>query len=187
MKHLAIFASGNGSNAQRLIDSFKESNLAQVALVMSNKSDAYVLKRAEAAGIPWLAPGAAMMKDGPALCRTLDQYSIDFIVLAGYLLLVPAEVIQRFPHRIVNIHPALLPLYGGKGMYGDHVHRAVLADGQKESGITIHYVTERYDEGAILFQARCPVLPEDTVTSLAERIHVLEHRHYPQVVAELLK
>jgi phosphoribosylglycinamide formyltransferase-1 len=186
MKRIAILASGNGTNAQRIIDHFKESTQASVDWVISNKQDAYVLKRAADAGVENLFVPADRLKDGAQFVKMLSEHHIDLVVLAGYLLLIPKEVIQHFSQRILNIHPALLPAYGGRGMYGEHVHRAVIADKQKESGITIHYVNEHYDEGAIIFQARCPVLPDDTPESLAQRIHELEHAHYPKIIEQVL-
>jgi phosphoribosylglycinamide formyltransferase-1 len=158
----------------------------EVALVLSNRADAFVLQRAKNAGVTSLYLPASELRDGRALTEILKAHRIDFIVLAGYLLLVPKEVIHAFPKAIVNIHPALLPDFGGKGMYGEHVHRAVIAAGKSESGITIHYVNEQYDDGAVIFQASCPVLAGDTADSLAERIHILEHEHYARVIGELL-
>jgi phosphoribosylglycinamide formyltransferase-1 len=186
MKKIAIFASGSGSNAEHIFHHFKNSNLAKVAMIVCNKPEAYVTTRARNLRIPLTLVSDRSLNDG-SLTFILQQEGIDFIVLAGFLKLVPADLIQAYAGKIVNIHPALLPKYGGKGMYGDKVHAAVLAAGEKNSGITIHQVNERYDEGAILAQFSCPVYPIDTVESLAQRIHSLEYAHYPQVIEDCLK
>ena len=185
MKKIAILASGEGTNAERIIRYFLEKRTAEVALVIVNKAQAGVLKRAERLSVPSLILTAQDFADGKAL-EILHQYHIDFIVLAGFLLKVPDAILHDYPNKIVNIHPALLPKFGGKGMYGSRVHQAVIASHEKESGITIHYVNERYDEGEHIAQFRCPVLPDDTPDSLAERIHGLEHAHYPAVVESVL-
>ncbi|MBS1583600.1 MAG: phosphoribosylglycinamide formyltransferase [Bacteroidetes bacterium] len=184
-QRIAILASGSGTNAQRLIAHFHGHPRAEVALVGCDKPQAPVVQRAWDAGVPTYLFNGAQLKDGTVL-RELQGQRIGLVVLAGFLRLVPAEMVRAFPDRIVNIHPALLPKYGGRGLYGEHVHRAVLAAGEAESGITIHLVNERYDEGRHLFQARCPVLPGDTPATLAARIHELEHRHYPDVVERLV-
>lgn len=186
MVRIAILASGSGTNAQRLMEHFKDHPLAEVALVASDQPDAYVLQRAWDMGVMSYRFNGAQLKDG-TLLNELQGQRIGLIVLAGFMRLIPAAIVAAYPQRILNIHPALLPKYGGKGMYGMHVHRAVIAAGERESGITIHYVNERYDEGEHLFQATCPVLPDDSPESLAERIHTLEHEHYPQVVERVLK
>ncbi len=185
MKRIAILASGSGTNAQRLMEHFHLHPAAQVALVASDRHDAFVLQRAWDMGIPSYRFNGILLKDG-TLLRELQGQRIDLLVLAGFMRLLPVELVQAYRGCIVNIHPALLPQYGGKGMYGDHVHRAVIAAGEVESGITIHYVNERYDEGEHIFQAKCPVLPDDTAESLAQRVHALEHAHYPQVVERLI-
>lgn len=185
-KNIAIFASGSGSNAENIIRYFQKSGSAQVSLVLSNKSDAYVLERAHRLGVPcnvfpkedWIA--------GDEILAVLQEARIDFIVLAGFLFRVPDLLLHAYPYKIINIHPALLPKYGGKGMYGDRVHQAVVAAGEKESGITIHYINEHYDEGAIIFQASCPVLPSDTPDEVAAKVHALEYAHYPHVIESLL-
>lgn len=186
MERIAILASGSGTNAQRLMAHFRAHPLAEVALVASDQPDALVLRRAWDMDVPTYRFNGAQLRDGTVL-RELQGQRIGLIVLAGFMRLIPAALVAAYPKRILNIHPALLPKFGGKGMYGIHVHRAVIAAGEKESGITIHYVNEHYDEGEHLFQARCPVLPEDTPESLAERIHGLEHEHYPQVVEEVVR
>lgn len=185
MERIAILASGSGTNAQRLMEHFKDHPLAEVALVASDQPEAYVLQRAWDMGVMSYRFNGTQLKDG-TLLRELQAQRIGLIVLAGFMRLIPAEMVAAYPQRIINIHPALLPKYGGKGMYGMHVHRAVIAAGERESGITIHYVNERYDEGEHLLQARCPVLPDDTPERLAERIHGLEHEHYPKVVERVL-
>ncbi|HEY0977338.1 MAG TPA: phosphoribosylglycinamide formyltransferase [Flavobacteriales bacterium] len=181
MLRIALLASGSGSNAQRLMDHFRGHRLAEVALVGTDRSKAGVVQRAWDAGVPVYTFSGAQLKSGEVQ-RELTGQRIDLIVLAGFLRLIPGELVQAFPDRILNIHPGLLPRFGGHGMYGIHVHEAVLAAGEKESGITIHRVNERYDEGEHLFQATCPVLPGDTADTLAARVLALEHEHYPLVV-----
>lgn len=185
MERIAILASGSGSNAQRLVEHFAGHPAAHVVLIGCDQPKAGVLQRAWDLGIPSYLFNGAQLKDG-TVQRELEGQRIDLIVLAGFLRLIPAELVRAFPRRIVNIHPALLPKYGGKGMYGANVHAAVIAAGETESGITIHYVDERYDEGEHLFQATCPVLPTDTPETLAARIHALEHAHFPSVIERLL-
>ena len=181
MVRIAILASGSGTNAQKLMEHFHGHPSAEVALVCSDKHRAGVVQRAWDMGVPSYLFNGAELSDGTFL-RELDDFRIDLVVLAGFMRLIPTEMVRAFRDRIINIHPALLPKYGGKGMFGEHVHRAVLAAGEKESGITIHLVNERYDEGQVLFQAACPVLPGDDADALAARIHALEHAHYPVVV-----
>lgn len=183
---LAIFASGAGSNAQKIIEHFHNHPRIRVALIVSNKKDAGVLEKAKEAAIPTFLIEKEQFFRGDAYVPALISREIDFIVLAGFLWKVPSALIQAYPSRIINIHPALLPNYGGKGMYGKFVHEAVIAAGESESGITIHYVDEQYDHGGTIFQAACPVLTNDTPDSLAERIHQLEHLHYPRVIEETL-
>lgn len=187
-KNIAIFASGSGTNAENIIRYFEENDSVRVALVLSNKSDALVLQRATRLGVP----SAVVRKEewnggGVAVLDLLRQCDIEFIVLAGFLLRVPDLVLNAYPDKIVNIHPALLPKYGGKGMYGDRVHEAVVEAGEKESGITIHYINEHYDEGSIIFQATCSVLPTDSPKVVAEKVHALEYKHYPLVIEDILK
>ncbi len=179
---LAIFASGAGSNAQKIIDHFRGSSQVVVTLIICNKPGAGVLSIADRENIPSVIIEKERFFRGDTYLPVLKQYGIDFIILAGFLWKVPQPLIEAFPNKIVNIHPALLPRYGGKGMYGHHVHEAVLAAGEKESGITIHFVDGHYDNGDIIFQATCPVLPGDTADTLAKRIHQLEHLHYPRVI-----
>lgn len=184
---VAIFASGAGSNAQKIIDHFKGSRTVQVALVVCNNPKAGVLNIAAKESIPAVIIDKNTFLQGDAYLPTLHQYNIGFIVLAGFLWKIPDPIIQAYPNRIVNIHPALLPGYGGKGMYGHHVHEAVITAGEKESGITIHYVDGHYDNGNIIFQARCAVMPGDTAATLAQRVHQLEHAHYPRIIEEVVE
>lgn len=181
MKKIAILASGEGTNAERIIRYFLEKRTAEVALVITNKAQAGVLKRAERLSVPSLILTAQEFAGGKAL-EALHLYNIDFIVLAGFLLKVPDTILHDYPNKIVNIHPALLPKFGGKGMYGSHVHQAVIDSNEKESGITIHYINEHYDEGNTIFQATCPVLPDDTPDTLAARVHQLEYEYFPRVI-----
>ncbi|HDZ41271.1 MAG TPA: phosphoribosylglycinamide formyltransferase [Bacteroidetes bacterium] len=186
MKNIAIFASGSGTNAQKLIEYFSTSKTAKVKLILSNKADAFVLERARKYSIPARVFDRDDLYENGEVLKVLLENDIFFIVLAGFLWLVPGEILNHYPRRVVNIHPALLPDYGGKGMYGSRVHRAVIQNKEKESGISIHYVNSMYDEGDIIFQAKCEVRPDDSPESLAERIHRLEHKYYPGIVEELI-
>jgi phosphoribosylglycinamide formyltransferase 1 len=186
MIRIALFASGSGSNVENIYQYFKGHPRVKVAMVICNKPDAYVTTRARQLRIPLTLVSKRSLQDPGSLLYILQQEGIDFIALAGYLWLVPADIIAAYPGRIVNLHPALLPKFGGKGMYGDRVHAAVLAAGERESGITIHQVNEAYDEGAVVAQFSCPVYPIDTVESLAQRIHQLEYAHYPRVIEEVI-
>jgi phosphoribosylglycinamide formyltransferase-1 len=185
--HIAIFASGTGSNAQKIIDHFRHSSFVKVSLIVCNKSGAGVLNIAAKENIPALLIERGKFFYENGYIDELKEKQVEFIVLAGFLWKIPDLLIKAYPHRIVNIHPALLPGYGGKGMYGNNVHAAVIAAGEKESGITIHYVDEHYDNGDIIFQAKCSVLPGDTPELLAQRIHQLEHEHFPKVIEMLVK
>ena len=187
MTRIAIFASGAGSNAQKIIDHFRDSDRINVSLVVCNKPGAGVLQIAAKEEIPSLVIEKEKFFRGNAYTDELQEAGIDFIILAGFLWKIPAALIRAYPGKIINIHPALLPAYGGKGMYGHHVHQAVIDHQEKESGITIHYVDEQYDHGDIIFQAKCPVLASDTADTLASRIHQLEHQHYPAVIQQLLQ
>lgn len=184
MKNIAIFASGTGSNARKIIEYFADHPRIRVALVVSNKATAPVLAMAADHGIPTLVLSRARFYETEALLA--DLAGIDLIVLAGFLWLVPPYLVAAFPQRIVNIHPALLPKYGGQGMYGTHVHTAVHTAGEKESGITIHFVDTAYDEGQIIFQARCALTPEDDPAAIARKVLALEHAHFAPVIAQLL-
>lgn len=183
---LIIFASGRGSNAQAIIEYFENNRKAKVSLVVSNNPEAGVLEIAKANGISTLVVQPKEMGQEEFL-RILAAHQPSLIILAGFLRKIPAQMVARFPDRIINIHPALLPRHGGKGMYGIHVHQAVLAAGEKESGITIHYVNEKYDEGNVILQAHCPVRKEDNAEQLAERIHTLEHFYFPRTIEFLLR
>ena len=186
MKKIAIFASGSGTNAENIALYFKDHKYIKVALILSNKADAYVLKRAEKLGIPSVTFSRDDFYQYNNVKNLLLNKGIDFIVLAGFLWLVPSDLIRHYSNRIINIHPALLPQYGGKGMYGDRVHRAVYENGEKESGITIHYVNENYDEGQIIHQARFSIEDGDGPREIAQKAHVLEHKEYPRVIEKLL-
>ena len=185
-KNIAIFASGSGTNAENIIRHFQGNKDVNVALVVSNKPDAYVLVRAANLHVPSLTLPREQFAQGEELAPLMKERGIDFIVLAGFLLRVPEALIEAYPGRIVNIHPALLPKYGGKGMYGDRVHRAVVEAGERESGITIHLIDEQYDRGTTVFQAKCPVLPGDTPDDVARKVHALEYAHYPEDIGQLL-
>ncbi len=186
MRNIAIFASGSGTNAENIIKYFSNKKNARVKLVLSNKRQALVLKRAETLGVNTVFFEYSDFYHTDKVLNTLVGNDIDFIVLAGFLWLVPGNILNCFPGRIVNIHPALLPAYGGKGMYGDAVHKAVLSAGDGESGITIHYVNKHYDEGDIIFQARLRIEPGDTPELLAAKIHRLEYLHYPAVIENII-
>jgi phosphoribosylglycinamide formyltransferase-1 len=184
MKRIAIFASGSGTNAEKIINYFSSSKEVVVDSVWSNDENAYVLIRAEKLGIETITFDSDEFYRSNDILDRLYDHRIDMIVLAGFLWLVPRNLTELF--TVVNIHPALLPKYGGKGMYGMNVHKAVLASKDKESGITIHQVNKDYDKGKIIFQATCPILPKDTPETLAARIHELEHQNYPRVIEEVL-
>jgi phosphoribosylglycinamide formyltransferase-1 len=187
MRNIAIFASGSGTNAENIIKYFSTRNNGKVSLVLSDKRESFVLKRAAMYNVSSLFFEHSDFYGSGAVLDSLLKNEIDFIVLAGFLLLIPENILNRFEGRIINIHPALLPKYGGKGMYGERVHKAVLANNEHESGITIHYVNRFYDEGNIIFQAKCIVLPGDTPESLASRIHELEYAHFPEVIEKLIE
>ncbi len=184
MKRIAIFASGSGTNAQNIIEYFKNSRDVTVDSLWSNNEEAYALIRAEKLGVETFTFDRDELYHSIDVLEELSDRKIDMIVLAGFLWLLPSNLTSEF--ITVNIHPALLPKFGGKGMYGKFVHEAVINKKEKESGITIHFVNENYDSGSVIFQAKCPVLASDTADSLAERIHQLEYEHYPKVIEELL-
>lgn len=186
MKKIAIFASGSGTNAENIIKTFSNTSKISVELILSNKKDAYVLERAQKYGIDTFVFSGKELRETDKVLQKLQEYEIDFIVFAGFLLMIPQHIINAFPQKIINIHPALLPKYGGKGMYGEHVHKAVIENKELESGITIHYVNEQYDEGAIIFQAKCPVCENETQATLAEKIHRLEYEHFPRIIEEVV-
>ncbi|MGA1978934.1 MAG: phosphoribosylglycinamide formyltransferase [Bacteroidales bacterium] len=186
MSNIAILASGSGTNAENIIRYFSTRNSAKVVLVISNKREAYVLKRAATLNIKGEFFDRSDFYASGRVLQCLHDNKIDFIVLAGFLLLVPETILERYRGRIINIHPALLPDFGGKGMFGGKVHEAVLANHETESGITIHHVNRLYDKGEIIFQARCRVEPGDTPEILASRVHELEYRYYPEVIEKLI-
>ena len=187
MTNIAIFASGSGSNAQNIANYFASHQDINVALIISNRSDAYVHERARILEIPSVTFSREAFDKGDVILELLRSHEIGFIVLAGFLLKISQPLLDAYPHRIVNIHPALLSGYGGKGMYGDRVHRSVVEAGDRESGITIHYVNEHYDEGDIIFQARCELFPGDTPDEVARKVHALEYAHFPVVIDSLVK
>ena len=184
---IAIFASGAGSNAQKIIDHFRHHPTIKIGLIVCNKEGAGVLSIAKKEAIPFLMIDKERFFRGDAFISDLQQYAIDFIVLAGFLWKIPIKLIQAYPNKIVNIHPALLPKYGGKGMYGNFVHEAVIAANEIESGITIHYVDELYDHGGVVFQASCAIDKSDTPETLAKKIHSLEHLHYPRIIEDVVE
>lgn len=186
MRNIAILASGSGTNAENIIKYFSTRNSARVTLVLSNRKEAFVLKRAAALNVNSFFFDRNDFYNTGAVLKRLKEEAIDFVVLAGFLWLVPDDILSEYEGRIINIHPALLPSYGGRGMYGDRVHSAVIGNGEKESGISIHYVNNRYDSGDIIFQARCKVEPDDSPGSLAARVHALEYIHFPRVIEELV-
>lgn len=183
---MAVFASGAGSNARQIISHFHNHPLIRVAAIVCNKPNAGVIQVAESAGIPVIMIERARFFHGDGYIRELQEKKIDFIILAGFLWKIPTSVLEAFPNRIINIHPALLPDYGGKGMYGHFVHEAVIADRRSQSGITIHYVDEVYDHGRIIFQASCDILESDTPEILAEKVQQLEHHWYPVWIEKMI-
>ncbi|MES2619725.1 MAG: phosphoribosylglycinamide formyltransferase [Bacteroidota bacterium] len=186
MKHIAIFASGKGSNAQRIIEHFKNHSSIKVALVVTTNPEAGVIKTAHSNKVISAIVSKDFFNDAERMTRLLQSQHIDMIVLAGFLQLVPAFLLQQFPNRIVNIHPALLPKHGGKGMYGIKVHEAVCAGKETETGFTIHYVNERYDEGEVILQKQIAILPTDNPETLASRVQALEHEWFPKTIEQLL-
>lgn len=184
--HIAIFASGNGSNAQQIIDHFRSHSNIKIVLLVCNNARAAVLNIAIKEQIPYLIVEKEKFATGDAYLHQLIEKKTNLIVLAGFLWKLPASLVNAYRDHIINIHPALLPKYGGAGMYGHHVHQAVLDNKEKETGITIHYADELYDHGKIIFQARCPVMDNDTVSTLAKRVQQLEHEHYPKTIEQVL-
>lgn len=184
MKKIAIFASGSGSNAENIAEYFRDNEFLNIECIYSNKADAFVLERAKKYNIPTFVFSRDDFYNTDKVLQSLKNYDVDLVVLAGFLWLIPQYLIDNF--TTINIHPALLPAYGGKGMYGSRVHEAVVANKEKESGITIHYVNEKYDEGQIIAQAKCEVLPSDTPDDVAAKVHELEYTHFPKVIDELL-
>ena len=185
--NIAIFVSGSGTNCENLIRYFADSERVCCALVVSNKPDAFALVRAQNLGVATAVAPKAQLNDADFMMPLLSEHHIDFIVLAGFLPLVPDFLIEAFPRRIINIHPALLPKYGGKGMWGHHVHEAVKAAGETETGMTVHYVTPVCDSGEIIAQFRTPLSPDDTADDIAAKEHILEMEHFPKVVEKVLE
>lgn len=186
-RNLAIFASGSGTNAENIIRYFQKTGEFSFSVIISNNSDALVHRRARDLGVDSVTLSLAELRDGHFLCDYLQKWGVDYVVLAGYLLKVPLEVVKLYEGKMLNIHPALLPNFGGKGMYGDNVHKAVKVSGASKTGITIHHVSEHYDEGGIVFQATCDVLPTDTFAEIAAKVHRLEYEFYPKVIADVWK
>ncbi len=186
MKNIAVFASGEGTNTQHIIDYFKDSKTVKVALVVSNNLSAKVIQKAQKSDIPNMVSDKKFFFESEIIVNELKNFNIDFIVLAGFLWKISDSIIKAFTNKIINIHPALLPKFGGKGMYGMNVHKAVIEAKEKESGITIHYVNEKYDEGKIISQHHCIVSEIETADSLAKKIHQLEYEYYPQAIEKII-
>ena len=186
MTQIALFASGSGTNAENIAKYFANSTQIKISVIVSNNPNAFVHQRAKALNIPSYTLTKEAFTDGEDLIKLLLDCNIDFIVLAGFLLKIPDSVLERFPKRIINIHPALLPKHGGKGMFGDNVHKKVIEMGDLKSGITIHYVNEKYDDGEIIFQESCIVEPEDSYEDVAKKVHTLEYNHFPQIIEEVI-
>ncbi|MEX0312588.1 MAG: phosphoribosylglycinamide formyltransferase [Allomuricauda sp.] len=187
MKHIVILASGSGSNAENIVNYFKGSEVVKVAAVLTNKRTAKVLDRCERLDIPAFYFNKKAFSESDTLVKLLHGLDTDLVVLAGFLWKIPPQLISAFQNKIINIHPALLPKYGGKGMYGDYVHQAVRDNLETETGITIHYVNENYDEGAIIHQAKTLIEPTDQVADIAQKVHQLEYEHFPKIIEKLLK
>ncbi|NDV65495.1 phosphoribosylglycinamide formyltransferase [Bacteroides sp. 224] len=187
IKNIAVLASGSGSNAENIACYFEANEQVKVKLIISNKENAYVLERAQRLGINSVVLPKSAWSSGEDVLAILQENEIDFIVLAGFLLRIPDLILHTYPNKIINIHPSLLPKYGGKGMYGDKVHEAVVANKETTSGITIHYIDGKYDEGQIIKQVSCAVLPTDTPEVVAGKVHALEYKYYPQVIEEILE
>jgi phosphoribosylglycinamide formyltransferase-1 len=185
--NIAIFASGSGSNAENICSFFQNSPDINVVLICSNNKAAFVLKRAENLGVEAVVFSKSQLDNFSFLEKTLTSFCVDFIVLAGFLLKIPQKMIEKYPNKIINIHPAILPKYGGKGMFGVNVHNAVIENKEEESGITIHYVSQNYDEGEIIFNANCRVNKNDTPESLATKVHALEYKYFPKIIELLIK
>lgn len=183
---IAIFASGSGSNVQRIAEFFDGKGLLEISAIYCNNPGAYVLERAKTAGIPSVLFNRNDFYNSSFILNDLKSRNIDWIILAGFLWLIPESILKVYPQRVINIHPALLPAYGGKGMFGMKVHKSVIAAGEKQSGITIHHVNELYDEGDIIFQATCQIQPGDTPEMLAAKIHELEYEYFPVVIGKLV-
>ena len=186
VKRIAFFASGSGSNIENIVNYLGGKEIEVEFLILCNKPDAFVLERAKRLNIPAYVFDKREFVETDEVLEKLKNFQPDLIVLAGFLWLMPEKIIKLFPSKIINIHPALLPAYGGKGMYGMHVHNAVVKNKESKSGITIHYVNKNYDEGAIILQASCNILPSDTPDAVAQKVHLLEYEHFPKVIEKLL-
>lgn len=186
MKKIALFASGSGSNVENIYNYFSANPNVKIELVLTNNPKAYVVERCEKLGLATHVFNRVDFYESDQISKLLRSKEIDLVVLAGFLWLIPPHLVANFPNKIINIHPALLPKYGGKGMYGNHVHEAVVANKETESGITIHYVNEQYDDGAIVFQAKAPLNDSETPATVAAKIHVLEYHHFPIVIDKIL-
>lgn len=186
MKRIVLLASGSGSNVENIIRYFANSRDLEFPLILSNKEDAYVHKRAIMLNTPSYTINKAGFENGQAL-RLLKEFKIDFVILAGFLLKIPENLLKAYPNKIINIHPSLLPKFGGKGMYGLYVHKAVLENKETESGISIHYVNKNYDEGEIIFQAKCKVSPTDSPEDIAMKIHALEYKYFPKIIEQTVR
>lgn len=185
-KNVAIFVSGSGSNCENIIKYFANSDLLDIVLVLSNRADAYALTRAKKYDIPTCVMGKADFNDEQKIMPLLEEYNVDFIVLAGFLLMIPDFLVRAYHRRMINLHPALLPKFGGKGMYGHHVHEAVKAAGETETGMTVHWVSDICDGGEIIAQFSTPISPDDTPDDIAEKEHVLEMEHFPKVIEKIM-
>lgn len=186
MKNIAILASGNGSNAENIINYYRNNSTIYVKLIITDNPNAFVIERAKQLGVSCIYLTRSSIRNGNELLEILKENRIDWVVLAGFLMLIPKNVIDEFKNKIINIHPALLPKYGGKGMYGIYVHKKVIENGDNISGITIHYVNESYDEGDIIFQKSCDVAPYDNEETLAQKIHELEYQYYPKIIEQTI-
>ena len=186
MKKIAIFGSGSGSNAENICAYFGESADIKVVVMCTNKKSAFIVKRAQKLNIPIVYTTKTDLENFSNIHQEMKNYNVDYIVLSGFLLKIPVKMVESFPGRIINIHPALLPKYGGKGMYGANVHKAVLANNEKESGITIHFVNQKYDEGKIILQKCCVVSKNDTIKSLENKIHDLEFKYFPKTIEQII-
>ena len=187
MHHLAIFVSGNGSNCENIIRHFADNSSVEISLVVSNRADAYALVRAKSLGVATAVVDRRQLNDPQVMLPLLQGHSVDFVVLAGFLLVVPDYLIAAYPRRMLNLHPALLPKFGGKGMWGHHVHEAVKAAGEAETGMTVHWVTGEVDGGGVIAQYRTPILPTDTPDDIAAKEHVLEMKYFPLVIEKVLE
>lgn len=187
MTKIAIFASGSGSNAENIAKYFKNNNKISVEFLFCNNPKAYAIERAKRLNIPFKIFNKEDFYENKSVIKALENKQIDYIILAGFLWLIPSELVKKYPNKIINIHPALLPNYGGRGMYGTNVHKAVIANKEKESGITIHFVNENYDEGNTIFQAKCSLNEDDTVETLADKIHILEQENFPRIIEQTIE